>query len=323
MTTTRYVDAIAGAISAEMSRDSDVIMLGEDVALGGPFGATKGLVEAHGEERVINTPISEASVMGLSIGAAVSGKRPVVEVMFIDFATLAMDQLANHGAKLHYMSGGLLKVPLTVRALQGAGGGFGAHHSQSLEAWFTHIPGLKVVAPSTPADAAGLLISAIRDDNPVLFLEHRGLYWKKGDVGDPLEPVEIGVSSTPRSGSDVTIVSHGKMVDSSLKAADALGDDGIDCEVIDLRTLSPLDTGAILESVAKTGRLVVAFEAVTSGGLASEITARVQEEAYGSLAGPIARVGAPFSPVPASVELEKHFIPGIEEISGAVRRLVS
>ena len=302
-----------------MAADEAVLILGVDVTLGGPFGATKGLAEFFGEERVVNTPISELTVMGLAIGAALAGKRPVVEVMFIDFVTLAMDQLVNHAAKLHYMTGGLLRVPLTIRALQGAGGGFGAHHSQSLEAWFAHTPGLKVVAPATPADAAGLLTSAIRDDNPVLFLEHRGLYWTRGEVADPIGPVEIGRAALVREGGDITIVAFSKMVHAALSAAEDLAGDGIAAEVIDLRTVSPLDLDTVLESVGKTRRLVVAQEAVTTGGIGAEIAARVQEKAFGSLDAPVLRIGAPFAPVPASVELEKHFVPGAEQIARAAR----
>ena len=319
----RYIDAINATLGAEMRRDESVIMLGEDVTLGGPFGATKGLVDHFGESRVINTPISEATVMGLAVGAAVRGARPVVEVMFMDFITLAMDQLVNHAAKLHYMTGGQVKVPLTIRALGGAGGGFGAHHSQSLEAWFLHVPGLKVVAPATPADAAGLLLSAVRDDNPVLFIEHRGLYWRKGEVADDPAPIPLGTASVVRRGGDVTIVAVSKMVESALAAAADLADSGIEADVIDLRSISPIDWRTILESANSTRRVVVAHEAVTVGGIGAEIAAELQERVFGRLAAPVLRVGAPFAPVPASVDLEKSFVPGPADVVTAVRRVIA
>ncbi len=319
----RYIDAINSALAAEMHGDEAVIILGQDVTVGGPFGATKGLTEAFGEGRVINTPISEASVMGLAIGAAMLGVRPVVEVMFIDFITLAMDQLVNHAAKLHYMTGGQARVPLTIRALSGAGGGFGAHHSQSLEAWFLHVPGLKVVAPATPADAFGLLRAAVRDDNPVLFIEHRGLYWRKGEVVEDAEPMQLGKAATVRGGSDVTIVAVSRMVEAALAAAQQLAVSGVEVEVIDLRSIVPLDADAILASVRRTGRLVLAHEAVKTGGIGAEIAARIQAAAFDALKAPIVRVGAPFAPVPASIELEKSFVPGPGDIVFAVESVMA
>ena len=320
--TIRYIDAINSALAGEMKRDDSVIVLGEDVTLGGPFGATKGLSEEFGDDRVINTPIAEGTVMGIAAGAAMLGARPIVEVMFIDFITLAMDQLVNHAAKLHYMTGGQATVPLTIRALSGAGGGLGAHHSQSLEAWFLHVPGLKVVAPSNPADASGLLQSAVRDDNPVLFIEHRGLYWRKAEIPDDAGPVPLGKAAVVRRGGDATIVAVSRMVESALAAADGLAAAGIETEVIDLRSISPLDIDTILESVRSTQRLVVAHEAVTVGGIGAEITARVTEAAFSDLVAPVRRVGAPFAPVPASVELEKSFIVGSDEITAAVKLVV-
>ncbi len=321
MSTLRFIDAIRNGLDIELRRDPAVVVLGEDVTYGGPFGATKGLAETHGT-RVKDTPISEATVVGLTVGAAVSGLRPVVEVMYIDFITLAMDQLVNHGAKLRYMTDGLLHVPMVIRAQGGARGAMGAHHSQSLEAWFTHVPGLTVVAPSTPADAQGLLQTAIRSDDPVLYLEHRGLYWQKGEVpdGDDAALVPIGRAAIRRGGSDVTIVSWSQMVSTALAAAETLAAGGVDAEVIDLRSLQPLDLGTILGSVSRTRRLVVAHEAVTQGGLGAEIAARVQEHAWGELAAPVARVGAPFVPPPFAPELERAFVPDADAIVGAVRR---
>jgi pyruvate dehydrogenase E1 component beta subunit len=243
--------------------------------------------------------------------------------MFIDFITLGMDQLVNHAAKLHYMTGGQLEVPLTIRATGGVGGGYGAHHSQSLEAWFTHVPGLKVVAPYTPSDAKGLLKSAIRDNNPVLFLEHRGLYWNRGEELAPGEVVPLGQAVIKRPGKDVTILAVSKMVGVSLKAAEKLAGEGIDAEVIDPRTLAPLDLDTIIASVRKTRHLVIAHEAVETGGIGAEIASRVQEAAFNELAAPVLRVGAPFAPVPTSIALEKAFVPGEDRIIDAVRRSIA
>lgn len=321
MSTLRFIDAIRTGLDIELRRDPAVVVLGEDVTYGGPFGATKGLAETHGS-RIRDTPISEATVVGLTVGAALSGLRPVVEVMYIDFITLAMDQLVNHGAKLRYMTDGLLRAPMVIRAQGGARGSMGAHHSQSLEAWFTHVPGMTVVAPSTPADAQGLLQSAIRADDPVLYLEHRGLYWQKGEVpdGDDAAVVPLGRAAIRRPGSDVTIVSWSFMVSTALAAAETLAAEGVEAEVIDLRSLLPLDLDTVLGSVARTGRLVVAHEAVTEGGLGAEIAAQVQERAWAELAAPVARVGAPFVPPPFAPDLERAFVPDADAIIAAVRR---
>jgi pyruvate dehydrogenase E1 component beta subunit len=319
----RYIDGIQQALLEEMSADASIRVLGEDVTLGGPFGATKGLVEEFGESRIINTPISEATIVGMAVGAAVTGLRPVLEIMFIDFITLGMDQLVNHAAKLHYMTGGQLEVPLTIRATGGVGGGYGAHHSQSLEAWFTHVPGLKVVAPYTPSDAKGLLKSAIRDNNPVLFLEHRGLYWSRGEELPPGEVVPLGQAVIKRPGKDVTILAVSKMVGVSLKAAEKLAGDGIDAEVIDPRTLAPLDLDTIVASVRRTGHLVIVHEAVETGGVGAEIATRVQEAAFSELAAPVLRVGAPFAPVPTSIALERAFVPGEDRIVDAVQKSIA
>ena len=315
-----YRDAIRDGLREEMTRDASVYVFGEDVALGGPFGVTQGLVEEFGANRVVNTPISEGTVMGLAIGAAVTGLRPVVEVMFVDFITLAMDQLANHAAKLHYMSGGQLRVPLTVRVQGGVMAGFGAHHSQSLESWFLHVPGLKVVMPSTAADAKGLLKAAIRDDNPVVFIEHRGLYGARSEVPEGEQTTPIGVATVRKTGKDVTLVALSRTVDSALEAAAELDAEGIAVEVIDPRSLQPIDLETIAGSVRKTSRLVVAHEAVQCGGIGAELAARVQEAVLDFLDSPILRVGAPFAPVPYSDPLEKRFVPGKSEIIEAVRK---
>jgi pyruvate dehydrogenase E1 component beta subunit len=317
-----FLDAIRFGLAEEMRRDSRVYIFGEDVALGGPFGVTKGLAEEFGANRMVNTPISEGTVMGLAIGAATAGLRPVVEIMFIDFITLAMDQLVNHAAKLHYMSGGQLNIPLTVRVQCGISGAMGAHHSQSLEAWLAHVPGLKVVMPSNPADAKGLLKAAIRDGNPVVFIEHRGLYWSKGEVPDADLTTPIGVAKVLRPGDQVTIVALANMVGPALAAADELAAAGIAAEVIDPRSVSPLDVDTIAASVKKTGRLIVVHEAVEQGGIGAEIIARLQQQVFYYLDSPILRVAAPFAPVPAGPTLEKEFLPGRERIVDAVRKAI-
>jgi pyruvate dehydrogenase E1 component beta subunit len=318
-----FLDAIRFGLAEEMRCDPSVYVFGEDVALGGPFGVTKGLAEEFGANRMVNTPISEGTVMGLAIGAATAGLRPVVEIMFIDFLTLAMDQLVNHAAKLHYMSGGQLKIPLTVRVQCGISGAMGAHHSQSLESWLTHVPGLKVVMPAYPADAKGLLKSAIRDDSPVVFIEHRGLYWTRGQVPEGDHHVPIGRAAVVREGDQLTIVATAKTLAPALEAAEELSSNGISIEVIDPRTLSPLDAGTIVSSVRKTSRLVIVHEAVEQGGIGAEIATRVQQEAFYHLDSPILRVAAPFAPVPASPTLEKRFVPGKAEIIDAVRRALN
>jgi acetoin:2,6-dichlorophenolindophenol oxidoreductase subunit beta len=318
-----FLEAIRTGLHEEMSRDPSVYLFGEDVALGGPFGVTTGLAEAFGKNRVVNTPISEGTVMGLAIGAATAGLRPVVEIMFIDFITLAMDQLVNHAAKLHYMSGGQLRIPLTVRVQCGISGNMGAHHSQSLESWLAHVPGLKVVMPSNPADAKGLLKAAIRDDNPVVFIEHRGLYWTRGVVPEGEHLVSIGKAAVVKEGDQLTIVATAKMLAATLEAAEELASSGISVEVIDPRTVSPLDVETIVSSVKKTSRLIIAHEAVGQGGIGAEIATRVQHEAFYYLDSPIVRVAAPFAPVPASPALEKSFVAGKAEIVRAVQRAMN
>lgn len=317
-----FLEAIRDGLSTEMRRDSSVYLFGEDISLGGPFGVTKGLAEKFGFNRVVNTPISEATVMGLAIGAATAGLRPVVEVMFIDFITLALDQLANHAAKLHYMTGGQVRIPLTVRVQCGISGAMGAHHSQSLEAWLAHVPGLKVVMPSNPADAKGLLKAAIRDNNPVVFIEHRGLYWTKAEVPAGEQVVPIGQASVLRKGEQVTIVALSSLVAPALAAAEELKAQGISAEVIDPRSLSPLDLETIVTSVKKTSRLIVAHESVEQGGIGAEIAAKVQQQAFYCLDSPILRVAAPFAPVPASPALEKAFLPSKGQIIEAARKVL-
>jgi acetoin:2,6-dichlorophenolindophenol oxidoreductase subunit beta len=324
MPETTYVKAITSTLADAMRADDRVFLLGEDVVEGGPYTATAGLAHEFGAERVVNTPISEAAITGVAIGAAQSGMRPVLEIMFIDFITLALDQLVNGAAKAHFMSGGQLTVPLVLRTQGGAGYRGAAQHSQSLESWLTHVPGLKVVMPSRPIDAAGLLASAIADPNPVVYIENKTLYFRKGEVPEPVVPVPIGKAATRREGSDVTIVALSRLVDDALAAADRLAaEDGIEAEVIDPRTLVPLDLEAILESVKGTGRLVVAHEAVEHGGFGAEIAAQVQSAAFDFLDGPVGRVGAPFAPIPFSPPLEDAYLPGVDEVVAAVRELLA
>jgi acetoin:2,6-dichlorophenolindophenol oxidoreductase subunit beta len=289
------------------------------VAEGGPYTATAGLAEEFGVERVLNTPISESAVCGVAVGAAQSGLRPVVEIMFIDFITLALDQLVNQAAKAHFMSGGQLRVPLVLRTQGGAGQRGAAQHSQSLESWLTHIPGLKVVMPSRAADAGGLLASAIADPNPVVFIENKALYFRREEVPDSPEPVPIGRAETLREGSDVTIVALSRLVGEALTAAERLASEGIEAEVIDPRTLVPLDLETIVSSVRRTNRLVVAHEAVEHGGFGAEIAAAVQAAAFDDLDAPIERVGAPFTPIPLSPALEDAYLPDSEDIYAAAR----
>jgi acetoin:2,6-dichlorophenolindophenol oxidoreductase subunit beta len=320
---TTYVKAINAALSEAMRADPRVIVIGEDVAEGGPYTATAGLAEEFGVERVLNTPISESAVCGVAIGAAQSGLRPVVEIMFIDFITLALDQLVNQAAKAHFMSGGQLSVPLVLRTQGGAGQRGAAQHSQSLESWLTHIPGLKVVMPSRAADVGGLLASAIEDPNPVVFIENKALYFKRDEVPDSPEPVPLGQALTLREGSDVTIVALSRMVGEALTAAERLAAEGIEAEVIDPRTLVPLDLKTIVSSVRRTNRLVVAHEAVEHGGFGAEIAAAVQATAFDDLDAPIERIGAPFTPIPLSPALEDAYLPDSEDIHAAARATLS
>ncbi|HEY7344862.1 MAG TPA: alpha-ketoacid dehydrogenase subunit beta [Gaiella sp.] len=322
MPETTTIAAINRTLAEAMRADERVLVLGEDVAEGGPYTATAGLAEEFGAERVVNTPISEAAITGVAIGAAQAGLRPVLEIMFVDFLTLALDQLVNAAAKAHFMSGGQLTVPLVLRTQGGAGQRGAAQHSQSLESWLAHVPGLKVVMPSRAADAAGLLASAIADPNPVVFVECKTLYFRKEDVPEPLGPVPLGRAAVVREGGDVTVVALSRLVPEALAAAERLAaEDGIEVDVIDPRTLVPLDVGTIVASVERTGRLVVAHEAVAHGGFGAEIAVRAQEAAFDYLDAPIARVGAPFAPVPFSGPLEDAYLPGADEIVAAVRGL--
>jgi pyruvate/2-oxoglutarate/acetoin dehydrogenase E1 component len=320
MAETTYLRAINTTLAAAMRDDQRVFVIGEDVAEGGPYTATAGLAEEFGTERVLNTPISEAAICGVAIGAAQSGRRPVLEIMFIDFLTLALDQLVNAAAKAHFMSGGQLAVPMVLRTQGGAGTRGGAQHSQSLEAWLTHIPGLKVVMPSRAADVPGLLASAIADPNPVVVIENKTLYFKKEQVPDEPEPVAIGSARTLRAGDDVTIVALSRLVGDALTAAERLAAEGIEAEVIDPRTLVPFDLQTVVESVRRTNRMVVAHEAVEHGGFGAEIAASVQSAAFDHLDAPVERVGAPFYPIALSPPLEDAYLPGAEEVYAAVRR---
>jgi acetoin:2,6-dichlorophenolindophenol oxidoreductase subunit beta len=320
-----YAEALNDALREEMRRDPAVFVMGEDVAVwggGGIFGVTKGLVEEFGTERVRDTPISEEAIAAVAIGAAATGSRPVAEIMYVDFIGLAMEPIVNQAAKLRYMFGGKAKVPIVIRAQEGAGRGNAAQHSQSLEAWFCHIPGLKVVTPSTPADAKGLLKSAIRDDNPVIFLEHKVLYFSKGSVPEGDYTIPFGVADIKREGRDVTVVGVHTMVGKALKAAEVLAEDGIELEVIDPRTLVPLDEETIVESVKKTGRLIVSHEAYTRGGYGAEIITRVIEAAFDYLDAPPMRVCAKDVPVPYSAVLETAALPQVDDLVAAARALV-
>ena len=323
MAETTYIKAITSTLAAAMRADERVFVLGEDVAEGGPYTATAGLAEEFGTERVINTPISEAAITGVAIGAAQSGLRPVLEIMFVDFITLALDQIVNAAAKAHFMSGGQLTVPLVLRTQGGAGQRGAAQHSQSLESWLTHVPGLKVVMPSRAIDVAELLSAAIADPNPVVFIENKTLYFRKEEVPEGVAAGRIGRAATLREGRDVTVVALSRLVHDALEAAERLAAEGIDVEVLDPRTLVPLDLESIVESVKRTGRLVVAHEAVEHGGFGAEIAAQVQRAAFDFLDAPIGRVGAPFTPVPFSAPLEDAYLPGAAEIVTAVRATLS
>ena len=315
----RYIDAIRQALADELETDPRVALLGEDITLGGPFGATKGLVDTYGEWRIRNTPISEATVVGLAVGAGLAGLRPVVEIMFVDFITLAMDQLVNHGAKLRYMTGGVLSVPLTIRAQFGATGGFGAHHSQSLEAWICHLPGVKVCVACDPYDAKGLILAAAQDDNPVFVVLNKMSLAMKGEVPEGPYTVPLGKAKIVRPGTNYTIVTWGRMVHEAKAAAEKLKAFGIDAEVIDPRTLQPFDFQTVMQSVKKTHRVMIVHEAVRFGGFGGEIASQIQELAFDYLDAPVARIGAPFSPVPFSPALEKHYVPNADSIVAGVK----
>ncbi|ABY93304.1 Transketolase, central region [Thermoanaerobacter sp. X514] len=317
-----YAEALREAILNEMRRDPAVFLLGEDIGrFGGTFGVTRGLIDEFGEDRVRDTPISETAITGVSIGAAATGMRPVAELMFMDFVTVAMDQLVNQAAKMRYMFGGKITIPMVLRMPAGAGIQAAAQHSQSLEAWFTHVPGLKVVYPSTPKDALGLMISAIRDDNPVVFVEHKVLYSMKGDVPDINEPIPLGVADIKREGSDVTVVATGLMVHKALKAAEILSKEGIEVEVIDPRTLFPLDKEKIFNSLKKTHKIVIVTEEVKRGSWGGELAALIAEEMFDYLDAQIVRIGALNTPIPFTTVLENAVIPNEEDIIKAVKSI--
>ena len=315
-----YREAIREALREEMRRDERVFILGEDVAdAGGVFKVTLGLLAEFGPERVLDTPLSESAIVGAAVGASLMGMRPVAEVMFADFTTVAMDALVNHAAKIHYMYGGELSAPLVVRMAYGAGPKWGSQHTQSVESWLANVPGLTIVMPATPHDAKGLLKEAIRTPNPVVFLEHKLLYGKKGQVPEGEYIVPIGKAEIKRSGDGVTIVASGMMVDRALGAARTLMQEGISAEVIDLRSVQPLDEETILISVEKTGRLVIVHEAPVRGGFGGEVAAVVANKAIGFLDAPIQRVGGPWAPVPFGPVLVDAYLPNEADIIRAVR----
>ncbi len=321
-----YAEAIREALRQEMRRDERVFLLGEDIGIyGGAFGVTYGLLEEFGEERVRDTPISEQTIAGAATGAALTGMRPVAEIMFMDFVALALEQLANQAAKIHFMFGGKAKVPMVLRTPAGSGTGAAQHHSQSLEAWLVHVPGLKVVMPSTPYDAKGLLISAIRDDNPVIFVEHKLLYSTKGAVPEEEYTVPLGVADVKRQGSDVTVVATSIMVKKALAAAEKLAKrEGIEVEVIDPRTLKPLDTEVITQSVVKTGRAIIVHEAPKTGGFGAEVSACITEgESFFYLEAPVKRLAGMDVPIPYNRNLERGVVPQEEDIIEAVQEIVA
>jgi pyruvate dehydrogenase E1 component beta subunit len=307
-----------------MREDERVFLMGEDIAeMGGSMAVTQGLLDEFGPKRVRNTPISEMAIVGSGIGAAIQGLRPVVEIMYEDFLTLSMEQLVNQAAKHRTMSGGQVSVPLTIRTQGGAGWSPGAQHAQQVEAWFTHVPGLKVVFASTPEDVRGLLWSSIYDDNPVVFFEHRTLYPVKGEVPDELEPIPLGKARIHREGEDVTVVATGRLVHDALRAAEKAEQEGISVEVVDPRTLLPLDEETIVGSVRKTTRAVTAHEAVTRGGFGAELAAVIQHGAFDYLDAPIERVGARFAPLPFAPVMEEFVVPQADDVLDAIRRTVA
>ncbi len=319
MSEIRYLKAVNNALLDAMEADPTVILMGEDVGeAGGPFGASRGLLARFGPARVLDGPISEAALAGAAVGAAMSGLRPVVEIMFMDFTTLVMDALVNQAAKARFMFGGQTSVPMVLRTPHGGGLGAGPQHSQCLEAWFAHVPGLKVVCPSDPASAYGLLRAAIADPDPVVFVENKALYAMKGEIADPPAPYAIGRAVIRRPGKDVTIVAYGAAVHTAISAAERLAERGVAAEVVDLLSLQPWDEAAVLESLSRTHRLVIVHEAVEAFGVGAEIAARMAQVGFDELDGPIMRVGAPFMPVPFSKGLEASYMPSVEAVLQAV-----
>ena len=318
-----YKEALNQAIYEEMERDENIFVIGEDVGvLGGAFRVTQGLLDKFGSKRVVDTPLSESAIIGCSLGAAVCGLRPIVEIMFIDFIGVCLDQIINQVAKIRYMLAGQVKVPMVIRMPGGFGKSWAAQHSQSLESFFCHIPGLKVVMPATPYDAKGLLKTAIRENNPVIFIEHKFLYSTTGDVPDEEYTIELGSADVKRQGSDVTILTYSQMVYFSLKAAEILAQDGIDVEVVDLRTLDPLDVNTIINSVKKTGRAVVVAEGYRNVGMGAEISSIITEQAFDYLDAPVERIAAMDVPVPFSSVLEDAVRPKVEDIVKVVKDMM-
>jgi acetoin:2,6-dichlorophenolindophenol oxidoreductase subunit beta len=315
-----YVMAFNEAVRQCMRADESVFCAGEDIgAFGGVFGTFGGLQKEFGARRVVDTPISEQAIIGLGVGSSVTGLRPIVDLMFMDFMCVALDQIVNQAAKLKYMFGGKATLPLTITTAGGAGLSAAAQHSQSLEAILCHIPGLKVVYPSNPYDMKGLMVSCIREDNPTVMIKHKRLLGMSGNVPEEIYSIPLGKANIMRPGTDVTVVSFGRMANESLVAAEKLAEEGIDCEVIDPRTLQPFDTETVVQSAKKTNRIIVVHEAVRFGGIGAEIAAQVQEEAFDYLDAPVARIGAPFSPVPFSPALEQHYVPSAKSIASGIR----
>lgn len=314
-------EAIARGLRDALQGDENVFLMGEDIgAYGGAYAVTKGFLEEFGPERIKDTPIAESVMVGSAVGAAILGLRPIIEIMTINFSLLAMDQIVNHAAKLSYMTNGQMKVPIVIRTVTGGGGQLGATHSQSFEGWYASVPGLKVAVPSTPYDALGLLRTAIKDENPVIFAEHAMLYGRRGEVPDEWYEVPFGEAAIHRPGSDITIVAYSGMVPVALKAAEALADKGREAEVIDLRTLRPLDMDTVVESVKKTNRAVVVEETWRTGGFAGEIASSIQESAFDYLDGPVARVGGLDIPTPYARQLEQASLPRAEDVLEAIEK---
>ncbi|RMC91925.1 alpha-ketoacid dehydrogenase subunit beta [Clostridium autoethanogenum] len=318
-----FSQAIKDAMCTRMRQDKNVLLFGEDVGpFGGCFGVSQGMYDEFGEMRVRDTPISEGAIIGCAIGSAATGLRPIAELMFMDFMTVGMDMLVNQAAKLRYMFGGKINLPMVVRVPCGAGFQGAAQHSQCLESWVTHIPGLKVVYPTTAEDAYGLMLTSIDDNNPVIFIEHKGLYTKKGDVDESLAPIPFGVADVKKEGKDVTIVATGRMVDEALSASEKLSKESIDAEVIDPRTLFPFDKNTIFNSVRKTNRAVVVTEEAKRGGFGGEISALISEEMFDYLDAPVVRIGNYNVPIPFSPKLESYVLPSSDRITAAVKKIL-
>ena len=323
MKETTVLEAIREAIAEEMERDRNVFMIGEDIGqFGGALGQTKGLFDRFGDERILDTPISEAAIVGAAVGASMLGMRPIADIMFTDFSTLAMDQIINQAAKARYMSGGKVSVPVVIKMQSGAGRGKAAQHSQSFEAIYSHIPGLKVVMPSTPYDAKGLFKTAIRDNDPVVYMEHGSLYGIKGQIPEEDYTIPMGAGDIKREGKDISIITYSYMVHKALAAAETLEADGIDAEIVDLRTLRPMDTEIIIDSVKKTHRVVVLHEACITGGIGGEIVAKIAENVFDYIDAPIKRVGIPDVPIPYAKSLEDTIVPTKEKLIACIKAVM-